>query len=338
MITPKENYMMMVNGEIPEYVPSGNYQDRVQTAVVGMQAMFGGPGPGGGPPRDEWVDNWGVPHVAVKEAGNAGIPKPGAFILEDITKWDKVVKAPEVPDFDWEANAKTELENIDRKESLVSSFLAYMPFQRLVAFMGFTEGLCALSEEPESVKEMLNYIADYYVPFVEKLAQHYKPDVMTIFDDTASKYAPFFSVQMYRDIFKPIYERLAKPITDIGGFIDFHNCGRCEDFVGDMIDFGSKTWNPAQVDNDLLAIKEKYKGQIAVCGGWEFVPNPDEPVSEEEIRQSVRDSIDKYAPGGGYAFGGGVLGTADDAELTRQINGWVADEAFNYGSSFYKTH
>ena len=44
-----------------------------------------------------------------------------------------------------------------------------MPFQQLIAFMGFTEGLIAMHEEPEAVKELLHYMADFYVPIIEKL-------------------------------------------------------------------------------------------------------------------------------------------------------------------------
>ena len=48
-------------------------------------------------------------------------------------------------------------------------------------------------------------------------------------------------------------------------------------------------------------------------------------------RQGVRDSIDKYGPGGGYAFGGGVPGMMDAA---RRVNEIVRDEVHWYGRKF----
>jgi hypothetical protein len=63
-----------------------------------------------------------------------------------------------------------------------------------------------------------------------------------------------------------------------------------------------------------------------------FRPNPDEPITEELVKSSVRKSIDKYAPGGGYAFLGGYLGQAEEAA---QINKWVSEEAESYGLTFY---
>jgi hypothetical protein len=278
--------------------------------------------------------------VANEETGYAGLPKPGHFILSDVTKWDKVVKHPAYHDdfftTDWEAMAKEDLSEIDRSQYGVTSNVGFGPFTTLISYMGFTEGLCALLEEPDAVKEMLNYICDYYTPIIERTIEFYKPDVVSMFDDTASKYAPFFSVEVYRDIFKPIYARISKVAQDRGIPIQFHNCGRAEDFVADMIDFGVRFWDPAQQSNDLLKVKEDFKGQIAVCGGFDFVPPADRDATEDEVRSYVRSVLDKFAPGGGYAFCGGIIGPASKSEITMKLNGWIQDEVVVYGKDFYK--
>jgi uroporphyrinogen-III decarboxylase len=156
-----------------------------------------------------------------------------------------------------------------------------------------------MAEEPEVVKELLNYMADVYVPIIEKTLQYYKPDLVYMADDTAAERSPFISVEMYRDILKPIYKRLAGPANDRGIPIEFHNCGHSEAFVPDMIDLGVKVWDPAQPSNDINGIKKKYPGKIAMAGGFDFKPPKGWPnVNEEEIRQQARDVIDKNAPGG----------------------------------------
>ncbi|MDR1909729.1 MAG: veratrol--corrinoid protein metyltransferase [Spirochaetaceae bacterium] len=345
-LTQKENYLRIGYGKMPEWVPNWNmgmFPGGVALMVSPSILGPAGPGPqvepGQTPPR-EWVDQWGVPYVANEETGFAGLPKPGAFLLKDVTEWEKVVKAPKYPDefftADWEAMAKKDLEKIDRTQTNVLAMAGFMPFQQVIAFMGFTEGLCALMEEPEAVKDMLNYIADYYVPICERVVEYYKPDIVYLLDDTASKDYPFFSVEVYRDIFKPIYKRLTQKAVDRGIPLQFHNCGCCEEFVPDMIDLGVHFWDPAQTKNDLLGIKEKYGKNFAVCGGFDFVPPADREATEEEVREYVRGVIDKYAPGGGYAFCGGILGKAGDMELNMKLNGWVQDEVTKYGGAFYK--
>ena len=59
-----------------------------------------------------------------KETGYASIPEPGNFILDDITKWRDVIKAPEVPDVDWEAMAKADFEKANIVNPLTASPIA----------------------------------------------------------------------------------------------------------------------------------------------------------------------------------------------------------------------
>ena len=58
-------------------------------------------------------------------------------------------------------------------------------------------------------------------------------------------------------------------------------------------------------------------------------------LTEEEIRQAVRDTMDRLAPGGGFCWCGGYLGAIDDPEVIRK-NGILFDEVFRYGDAFYK--
>ena len=58
-------------------------------------------------------------------------------------------------------------------------------------------------------------------------------------------------------------------------------------------------------------------------------------VTEEEIRQSVRDTMDTYAPGGGFCWCGGYLGAVGDEEINRR-NAILFDEVYKYGDAFYK--
>lgn len=337
-LTPKENYLRIGYGEMPEYVPIYTmFGEGVngETATKGCGPMlfpmdyFGKP---------SGNDMWGVPYVANEETGFASIPKPNDFLIPDITKWDKYIKTPKMPDsIDWELMAKRDYENakIDRTQSAVMGNVGLMPFQQLMAFMGFNEGLCALFEEPEACKELLNYMIDFLMPVIEGTVEYYKPDIVYILDDSAAKANPFISLEMYREFFKPAYIRMTELAVSRGIPIQFHNCGRCEDFVPDMIEFGVRFWDPAQTTNDLLAVKEKYKGQIAICGGWDWTPPENWPECDEEyVRNSIRESYDKYAVGGGYAFCGGVLGKFGDENVAK-INGWVQDEAYHYGKIFY---
>ncbi|KPU46205.1 uroporphyrinogen decarboxylase (URO-D) [Oxobacter pfennigii] len=350
MLSAKENYLRLGRGEMPEYVPwwtMGGIWGAIDDSVPALMCNPSAPeisgtrppmGPDGKPEVLEYTDMWGVPYIANEETGYQFIPRTWDFQLDDITQWHKVVKKPQVDvnSIDWEAMAKKDSARINRKTTAVLSGGGFGPFQHLVAHMGFTGALCALVEEPETVKEFLNWICDFYEPICEKVVEYYKPDIFYLLDDSCNKYQPFFSMEIYRDIFKPIYARMSKYAVNRGIPVQFHNCGRCEDQLEDMMDFGVVYWDPAQTGNDLLAIKEKYKGKLVVCGGFDFVPKDPANVGEEEIRSCVREALDKLAPGGGYAFCGMYLGRAAWREHAKQVNLWMQDEVNTYGKKFYK--
>jgi hypothetical protein len=345
-LTPRENFTRMINGEIPQSVPM---------YTMGM-AMPGGPRPPthsigpvmgmmeqmmeqmmSGKVVDRMVTEWGIPYVGNPEAAGGMLPEPGNFILKDIHDWKKVIKAPpplETSDSWWADKAKKDIERsgIDRTQSLAAVGSLFSPFTTFIGFMGFTEGLCALAEDPEEVKELLNWQCDYYAPALDKIVKYYEPDLLGMGDDTATRRNPFFSVEMYQDIFKPIYQRLAKPFTDRGIYVEFHNCGRCEDFVPDMCDFGVKGWDPAQTDNDL--VKAKTENDISLLGCYDWKPPTDGEVTEEYVRQTVRDTFAKYAPGGRYSFGGNIMTPSGDPNGMKW-NGWLMDEANKIADCYY---
>ena len=148
-LTEKENYLMCLRGEQPEWIPH-----------ISMDPAIPGPSAGVSPSvigrkfdaEGRMWDIWGVELITSKEAAGGRIPKTWDFLLDDITKWHDVIKAPSLEGIDWEAMAKKDLEMFkpDRENQIVTYATGGSGlFQALMAFMGFTEGLCALFEEPE---------------------------------------------------------------------------------------------------------------------------------------------------------------------------------------------
>jgi hypothetical protein len=347
MLSPKENYLRLARGEMPEYVPNFTMggmwpptgePTKYHPVLAAMPPIF----PFGGPPAADgsFKDMWGVTYVSNAETGFAGIPKPNDFMLKDIRKWRDVVKWPDVAPantFDWEKMAKEATAHINKETTGVMAMIGNGPFQALIGFMGFTEGLCALIEEPEECEELFSYMADFYMPYLEKTIEYFKPDIAYLGDDTAAARDPFFSTDVFRRLFLPVYKRYTKMAQDRGIPVQLHNCGRCEDWMQDYIDIGIKYWDPAQECNDLLKVKKQFKGKLVVVGGYNIIPGAQyEDMSEEYVRGTVRKTIDKYAPDGGYAWLGGYLGRADEKETAHKINTWINEEVDTYGMNFYK--
>ena len=333
MLTEKENYLMALAGKIPEWVPrnlvaSPGHAPASVAVTPGFLNARRVNGAG--------FDIWGVEYVTTKETGYQALPKPGQFIMDDITKWRDIIKVPDISDIDWESMAKKDMEKIDRSQTAVRMKVHLGYFQQLMNFMGFTEGLCAMLEEPDEVMELFEYMNKFYMEVSAKAMEYYKPDVWCITDDTATATNPFISVEMYREMVKPFHTREASFAKNIGMPIDMHDCGRCEDFIEDWLDFGVTCWNPAQVMNDLKGIKEKYGNRLVLEGCWDSQGPVGWPDATEEMkREQVRQCIDTFAPGGGFVFWGSLYGAPDDEEFLKRSR-WITEEYDAYGRTFYQ--
>lgn len=340
-ITPKDNFMKLVGGGHPEYVPYytmvgepylGEAADIMLNPAVFGETHF----------MDGGKDMWGVPHRATEGTAQATMPDTRINILPDIDDWRDVIKYPKVErpeDIDWEKVYQDSLNmfRVDRTQTAVKSGPSFSPFMQLVAMMGFTNGLMALYTDPDEVLNMFHYMVDFLEPYYTRYIDVYKPDLWYMLDDACAKEAPFFSPEIYRKVFKPIYERLAKPANDRGIPIIFHICGKCEPFIDDMMDFGVKIMEPMQDTNDLLKLKEQYKGKMGFIGGWEWqnqMPKNYPEYDEEELRQGVRNVIDKYAAGGGYGIITWPLSYEGDPVLP-EVKRILRDECHWYGRKVY---
>ena len=334
-MSERENLLKMLRGDMPDWLPIDSlmYKHEGMTPCIthvrskAYARQDGKPG-----------DMFGVPFSTTDSTGGFALPTPNAFILKDIHDWPKVIKVPNIDDFDFNEMARKDLEKVDRSKALVElgSHTGY--FQYLMAFMGFTEGLMTMAVDPDEVYDLFSYMADFFDEVAKRTIDAYRPDIFGITDDVASAKNLFMSHTMWQELIKPFQVRLAKHANELGIPIDMHCCGKCEVLIDEWMDFGVKIWNPPQDMNDLIGIKEKY-GRSLILNGCS---SPADAYNfswstEEEIRECIRNKVDKYAPGGSYIFRAYVLGATDDP-TTANRNFWSVDEYLKYGRDWYSRH
>ena len=334
-LTQKENFLRVVRGEMPEYVPvSSMGPDSAPLMTMADPSIIGNfRGPQGG------KDPWGVTFVTNKETNYGAIPEPGNFILDDVRKWRDVIKRPDYSGFDWEKAAKEDwakyVKDPDQTLFTISGFADF--FQQFISFMGFTNGLMALYEEKEEVEELLDYMLDFSLWITKNVLYYYKPEGFYLLDDSASKLHPFISPQLFEELFVPRYKKVLELAIDDGLPVFYHNCGRCEDFLPAMVEIGVNVWDPAQVENDLVAIKKRFGRKLAINGGFEYpMPSTWPEVDEEHVREAVRETFNKLAPDGGYIFSGMLKSLDWQDPKVQEVNGWIRDEARKLSKTFYK--
>jgi len=323
-ITKGDNWMRLLKGEMPEYVPV--YDMGWGVRIPAMRGTVNEDGSG--------RDIFGVERVIDSAGILPPMPKTHDFMLTDITKWRDVVKVPDFSGLDWAAMAK-EAKDARNPEAPWGGGAGFGVFQTLMALMGFTEGLTACFEEPEEVKELLSYLTDFMVDNAKRFLEHYRPEFATYGDDIAHERNPFLSLPMFQDIIAPCWRRYYEVFASEGIPCTMHNCGHFEEYVDDIVDMGVWFWEPAQSTNDLLALKAKYGRRLAVCEGFEVRFLSDD-LNEEEVRAMYRARIDEMAPGGGYCifdFHPEALGSWAPREV--ELFTWTWDEFNKIRYSYY---
>jgi hypothetical protein len=329
-LTPKENYLKVLRGEIPEYIPSFMFAPYSEAVLEEMIAPVMAPN---GPV----MTVYGVEYVGSKEIMCGAMPAPGKILLHDILKWRDVIKNPDTSDRDWEGYYKKQTDKFDRANKTVACHGGDY-FLTLVSFMGFEGALLAMYEEPEEVYALFDYVSEHYLNVMRQQFTYVKPDIYSIMDDDAAYRAPFFSKEMYKALVKPFHKRHADLALENGAILDRHDCGRSEDFVEDWVDIGIRSWNPAQVTNDLVSIKKKYTGTLTLNGCWDNQGILGSPlVPEDVLREALEKYLNTFAPGGSFVFSAMVMGGPDDPLAKSKMD--IIKDFYNaHVRDYYKTH
>ena len=94
-LTQKENYLRLLRGEMPEFIPASYIESTSYALEEDQIAPSVCPN---GPVKTVY----GVTYVGSADLFNGALPKPGEILLDDITKWRDVIKNPDNTYRDWE--------------------------------------------------------------------------------------------------------------------------------------------------------------------------------------------------------------------------------------------
>ena len=327
-MTPKENYLMMLRGEIPDFMPSfyephgQQCEDELLTPRIA--------------PNGPIVTSLGVTYIGSKDLMDGAMPAPNQIIIDDISKWREQLKIRDVSGRDWEAYYKDQSKDYDRVNKTVGIGGGDY-FLTLVSLMGFEGALLAMHEDPDEVIALLQHISDFYIMIMKNQIHYLKPDLFGLMDDDAALRAPFFSLDMYHKIFKPFHKRHCDIALDAGMMITRHDCGKSEQFVDDWLEMGIVEWNSVQCTNDCVGIKKKYGDRLALAGCWDSLSWMGREFTEQEVKDALAEYVDTFAPGGRFTFFAMLGGAMDDPEANanREL---VKNFYYDYAKDWYKTH
>ena len=299
MTTPRENFLKHVRNDDPKWIGNPFECFNIDPAPPGLPYLLDAAAlvhdratKGTVDKPDAWGVFWDFPMDQPGPTPNSTGDKK---VIKDITRWREFFDFPDLDNLDWTKTHSMAAE-ADRETKLVMAQSPRGMFEFSHAMMGFEDALENYLLEPDDMYELLSAYTDWKIKQAGLTIDKLKPDIMVNFSDWGSKHQMFLPPRVWREILKPLYERLFKYIKS-RGVITMNHCDcYAEDVCEDMVEIGIDIWQGTTPENDIPAIVEKTGGKLLIWGGFDM-PAIDYPgVTEDVIRGNVRQMLDKYVP------------------------------------------
>lgn len=161
--------------------------------------------------------------------------------------------------------------------------------------------LVAMIEDPDWVMDMFNHELDMDIAMMDRVWDAgYTFDELHWYDDMGYKLTQFFSLDMYRELVKPVHKRAIEWAHAHGIVARLHSCGDIRPFVPELLDIGLDGLNPLEVKAgmDPIALKQRYGDRLLFHGGVNAVLW-DQP---ERITAEIERVLPVMKENGGYIF------------------------------------
>lgn len=244
--------------------------------------------------KDEWGTVW-----EFRIFGIQGHPKEYPF-----KSWKEGLSHPLPPipqrGSDEYEKEKAEVQR-DKKDFLV--FKGWVSiFEKLHALRPMDEMLMDLATRENDIVPFLERLTEYWTDYINYYLE-IGADVIVFGDDWGSQKGQFVSLKLFRDLFKPLYERMMEPVKKAGKKVFFHACGKLDHIFDELLDLGIDGYWPQIPLYDEIPFAHKCKENTVA-----IYIHPDRqrliPLgTPKEIDNKIHEYADRYHElGGGGIF------------------------------------
>ena len=167
------------------------------------------------------------------------------------------------------------------------------PFDPVYLAMGLNDFSMMLFDDFGFIENLMDRILDIQCGIVEKLVS-LELDFIHIGDDVCTGTGLFIKPETFMSIYPERLKRLIKPAQNKGIPVTFHSDGKIDQIVPMLADLGIRALHPVEpYSNDIYKVKKQFGNKICLMGNICLSQR-----TSDEIRQDVKDHIDKLADGG----------------------------------------
>ena len=314
-ITPRENMMRVMKGEQPMWLPNMNRDMNIVCPDMMPDASaraFGG------------IDWFGV-DWQYEPLTKAAMVRPGTRRLSDITKWREELVFPDLNDLDWEKDSK-ELYHMLPNDRFTYFIIYNGIFERLADLTSFEDAFCYLLEEQEELTAFFDKMIEWYIGLIQIARPYYHAAMILFHDDMGTQRAPFFSPEIYEELFIPQYQKLTGAVHEQGMFIALHSCGNVRRQIPNFITAGFDAWEGQEGVMDKDEIMETFGDQLVQIGQYQISGD----LTDEEAVEALRHMIETRGRKGRCAY-------RIRDNRPRKGNTDLEDEMYRCSRKFYDT-
>jgi uroporphyrinogen decarboxylase len=204
----------------------------------------------------------------------------------------------------------------------------YCLFEMHWQFRGMANALMDYYTDPSQVHRLYEALTGFYLRMMERAKAELGSDGIFFSDDIGMQTGSFFSLAMFREFFKPYYQRLIDRAHKLGMHFWLHTCGNVEIFIPEFIEIGLDVLHPIQkYTMDERRIAREFGKDICIWAGFD-VQRTIPWGSTEEVRREVRFILDTFnRPEGRLILG---AGNAINGDCPLPSLAALFDEVFNY--------
>ena len=214
------------------------------------------------------------------------------------TRKDLAAYEKPVIDATWVLPAQLAKEHFKDQKAIV--LMPPDPWKTYWALQGkIDEALIRFYDDPEMAHGIMRIATDICIDVIN-IGVDNDVEFFCCTGDLAMNTGPMMSPHQFREFIKPYYKEVVDAAHKRGVPVIKHSCGNITQILEDFLDCGFDGIHPIQPQcMDIVQAKEICKGRAAILGNIDCVDLlPSGTV--EEVEETVRETIQKAAPGGGY--------------------------------------
>lgn len=247
-----------------------------------------------------YIDSWGITWEVTGRGWDHAVGHP----LSDLSAFS-TYQFPDLAEDELYVPLVRDCTKANEVEKYIVAGNPVMMFEQIRSLMGFEDHMMAHYDQPDLLGNLLDILADMTIACIKQYAQASRVDAFMTWEDWGLQSGLQIDIEMFRQFYKPRYQRIIDAAHDAGMHFIWHNCGKVDEMFNDKIEMGVDV---VQLDQPMIY---DYQELIEITGGklclWNTVDiqwSVKDEVSAVDIEQEVKHMVDSLNPN---EFDGGFI-------------------------------